>query len=39
MNVELPFQNNINGFAIMVAISIILTLGVTVWLKKKDMLD
>ena len=39
MNVELPFQNNINGFAIMVAISILLTLGVTVWLKKKDMLD
>lgn len=39
MNVELPFQNNINGFAIMVAISIILTLGVTVWLKKRDMLD
>ena len=39
MNVELPFQNNINGFAIMVAISIILTLGVTVWLKKKDRLD
>lgn len=39
MNVELPFQNNINGFAIMVAISILLTLGVTVWLKKRDMLD
>lgn len=39
MNVELPFQNNINGFAIMVAISILLTLGVTIWLKKKDMLD
>lgn len=39
MNVELPFQNNINGFAIMVAISILLTLGVTMWLKKKDMLD
>ena len=39
MNVELPFQNNINGFQIMIAISILLTLAVTVWLKKKDMLD
>lgn len=39
MNVELPFQNNINGFPIMIAISILLTLAVTIWLKKKDMLD
>lgn len=39
MNVELPFQNNINGFAIMIAISITLTLAVTIWLKKKDMLN
>lgn len=39
MNVELPFQNNINGFPIMIAISIALTLAVTIWLKKKDMLD
>ena len=39
MNVELPFQNNINGFPIMIAISVLLTLGVTIWLKKKDMLD
>ena len=39
MNVELPFQNNINGFQIMIAISILLTLAVTIWLKKKDMLD
>ncbi len=39
MNVELPFQNNTNGFQIMIAISILLTLSVTIWLKKKDMLD
>ena len=39
MNVELPFQNNTNGFPIMIAISILLTLSVTIWLKKKDMLD
>lgn len=39
MNVGLPFQNNRFGFLIMVAISIVLTLSVTWWLKKKDMLD
>ena len=39
MNVQLPFQNNPIGFAIMIIISIILTLAVTWWLKKKDMLD
>lgn len=39
MNVNLPFQDNKFGFVIMIAISTILTLVVTWWLKKKDMLD
>ena len=39
MNVGLPLQNSPWGFAVMVIISIILTLGVSWWLKKKDMLD
>ena len=39
MNVNLPFQENKFGFIIMIGISIILTLLVTWWLKKKDMLD
>ncbi len=39
MNVNLPFQNNRFGFIIMIVFSIILTLIVTMWLKKKEMLD
>ncbi len=39
MNVGLPLQNSPFGFAVMVVISILLTLGVSWWLKKKDMLD
>ena len=39
MNVNLPFQNNKFGFPIMILLSVILTLVVTWWLKKKDMLD
>lgn len=39
MNVGLPLQNSPFGFAVMVIISILLTLGVSWWLKKKDMLD
>ncbi len=39
MNVGLPFQESKLGFPIMIAISIILTLLVTWWLKRKDMLD
>ena len=39
MNVSLPFQRSPIGFIIMVAISILMTLGVTWWLKKKDMLN
>lgn len=39
MNVELPFQMNRFGFPIMLVISIVLTLIVTWWLKKKDMFN
>lgn len=39
MNVNLPFQNHANGFVIMLLISIILTILVTWWLKRKDMLN
>lgn len=39
MNVGLPFQNSPMGFLIMIIISIVTTLAVTWWLKKKDMLD
>ncbi len=39
MNVGLPFQDSKIGFLIMVGISIVLTLLVTWWLKRKDMLD
>ena len=39
MNVNLPFQDNKFGFIIMIVISVILTLLVTWWLKRKDMLD
>lgn len=39
MNVSLPFQDNKFGFPIMLGISIVLTLLVTWWLKRKDMLN
>lgn len=39
MNVNLPFQDNKFGFPIMLGISIVLTLLVTWWLKRKEMLD
>lgn len=39
MNVSLPFEANPFGFVIMVLIAIIITLVVTVWLSKKDMLN
>ena len=39
MNVGLPFQNSPYGFIVMILISVVLTLIVTWWLKKKDMLD
>lgn len=39
MNVGLPFQNSPAGFVIMVLISVITTLLVSWWLKRKDMLD
>ena len=38
MNVNLPFQVSKYGFAIIIGVSVILTLLVTWWLKRKDML-
>ena len=38
MNVTLPLQYNPYGFIIMVLIAIIITVIVTIWLNKKDML-
>ena len=37
MNVKLPFENSPMGFLIMVLIAIIMTIAVTLWLNKKDM--
>ena len=39
MNVLLPFRNNPFGFPIMIFISILLTIIVTWWLKRKNMLN
>ena len=39
MNVKLPFENSPLGFIIMVLIAVVLTLVVTWWLKRKDMLN
>ena len=39
MNVQLPFENSPMRFIIMVLIAVILTLVVTWWLKRKDMLN
>lgn len=39
MNVDLPLMNSRFGFIIIITISVILTLLVTWWLKKKDMLN
>ena len=38
MNVKLPFENSPMGFLIMVLIAVIMTISVTLWLNKKDML-
>ena len=38
MNVKLPFENSPMGFLIMVLIAVIMTLAVTFWLNRKDML-
>ncbi len=38
MNVNLPLQNNSLGFIVMILISIILTLFVSWWLRRKNML-
>ena len=39
MNVKLPFEDSPLGFIIMVLIAVVLTLAVTWWLKRKDMLN
>lgn len=39
MNVSLPFQNSSLGFVAMVIIAIVTTVLITMWLKKKDMLN
>ena len=39
MNVKLPFEDSPLGFVIMVLIAVVLTLVVTWWLKRKDMLN
>ena len=39
MNVQLPFEDSPMGFVIMVLIAVVLTLVVTWWLKRKDMLN
>jgi len=38
MNVEFPFNTGVNGFYIIVGITAIITVIVTIWLNKKDML-
>ena len=38
MNVNLPFQNSKLGFMIMIIVSVLMTLIVTWWLNRKDML-
>ncbi len=39
MNVPMPFGNHPFGFAIVIALSIIITLIITIWLRKKKMLN
>ena len=39
MNVPVPFSGNHFGLLIMVIISLLLTIGATIWLKKKNMLS
>ena len=39
MNVKLPFEDSPLGFVIMVLIAVVLTLAVTWWLKRTDMLN
>ena len=38
MNVEFPFSTNIVGFYEVIVVSIVATIAVTLWLKKKNML-
>ena len=38
MNVPLPFATSSHGFAIVIGISLLISFGTVVWLKRKDML-
>ena len=37
MNIRLPFQNSAFGFPILILLSVIITMIITLWLKRKDM--
>ena len=37
MNVEFPFSTKVDGFVIVMLVSVIFTILITVWLKRKDM--
>ncbi len=39
MNVALPFENSPFGFLIMILIAVFMTILITMWLKRKDMLN
>ena len=39
MNVALPFENSPFGFLIMILIAVFMTILITIWLKRKDMLN
>ena len=39
MNVALPFENSPFGFIIMILIAVFMTILITMWLKRKDMLN
>ena len=38
MNVPLPFATSQHGFAIVIGISLLISFGTVMWLKKRDML-
>ncbi|MNP53609.1 Magnesium transport protein CorA [compost metagenome] len=38
MNVEFPFLTNAYGFYIIISLAIVVTILITIWLKRKDML-
>ena len=38
MNVPLPFATNPHGFAIVIGMSILISVGAFIWLRRRDML-